>query len=458
VASGEEALEALEQAEREDNPFNLLLLDWVMPGMDGAQVLKRMQSLALRQPPLPVIVSAYDSDGMHEVAKKLGATEFLTKPVLPDTLRCLLRKQTGAETLEVNENDSLTTIRLDGMRILLAEDNPINQQLAVELLESLGAEVDVANHGEEALAFLDKQPDGHYEVVLMDLQMPVMDGYEATRRLRADPRHFRLPIIAMTAHAMEEERDRCKALGMNAHVTKPIEPDELFAVVAGFRSADKAGTAVAAAQKPTAKTAATTVLPKIEGLDAASGLRRAAGMLGIYLKLLRQFAVDYVAADTALGSMLGAKQLAEAERYAHTLKGLAGTLGATELQGCVARIEDALRQQQPVNPEVLDAMRAVLQPLMRALHEYFDIQPETAEPTSAGGDDSPVSGERPAWLDELENLLAEGDFAATDWWQSKESGLNGVIDSLTRKKIATALDNFDFNTALALLREGKSAG
>jgi CheY-like chemotaxis protein len=382
----------------------------------------------------------------------------LSKPVLPDALRGLLRNLTGADAIEVNDSDNRAAVSLDGMRILLTEDNPINQQLAVELLESQGARVDVANHGEEALAFLDKQPDGYYDVVLMDLQMPVMDGYEATRRLRADPRHIRLPIVAMTAHAMAEERERCKALGMNAHVTKPIEPDELFGVVAGFRSADKTSGAEAIASKSAAKPATPAVLPEIEGLDAASGLRRAAGMSGIYLKLLRQFAVDYAEADTALSAMLNAQQLAEAERYAHTLKGLAGTLGADALQACAASIEGALKQQQPVSPEALIAMTAALQPLMQALHAHFDIRPEDAAATDEDGEESPVSTERPAWLDELENLLAKGDFAATDLWQSKESELNGVIDTYTRRKIATALDNFDFDAALALVRGGKPAG
>ncbi len=459
VSSGEEALAAIEQAEREDNPFNLLLLDWVMPGMDGAQVLKRLQALPLRQPLVPVIVSAYDSDNMHDVAQKLGASHFLSKPVLPDTLRSLLRKLTGGDALEASENDHQSeTHSLDGMRILLVEDNPINQQLAVELLESRGAQVDVANHGEEALACLNKQADEHYTVVLMDLQMPVMDGYEATRRLRADPRYFRLPVVAMTAHAMAEERERCKALGMNAHVTKPIAPDEFFAVVASFRPR---GEVMPVSIKPnvaTTKQSNAPVLPEIDGLNAVSGVQRAAGMTALYLKLLRQFTLDFADAGQQLAQMIAASQWQEAERYAHTLKGLAGTLGAEALQDQAGLLEKALGQKQADCPAVLAAMTALLLPLILALHSYFGISSDTTElPQTSEAQANQTPSPRPVWLDELETLLAKGNFTATDIWQNKQSELGGVIDTYTRKKIGTALDNFDFDTALALVRGSKSS-
>lgn len=461
ASSGEEALAAIEQAEREENPFNLLLLDWIMPGMDGMQVLKRMQTLPLRYPLMPVIVSAYDSDNMHDVAQKLGATQFLSKPVLPESLRGLLRKLTGCDALEVNEtNNQSGADSLDGMRILLVEDNPINQQLAVELLLSRGAQIDVANHGEEALACLDKHAEGHYDVVLMDLQMPVMDGYEATRRLRTDPRHFRLPIVAMTAHAMAEERERCKALGMNAHVTKPIEPEEFFAVVAGFRVRDKVIPVSPQGNAAISKVNAATTLPEIYGLDTASGLRRAAGMTALYLKLLQQFAIDYADAGLRLEQMIAADQWQEAERYAHTLKGLAGTLGAEMIQEHAGRLENALGNKQADCLAILAAMADQLLPIMLALQNHFGISStgnESPQASEAEADQTSPRRERPVWLDELESLLKEGDFAATDLWQAKESELDGVIDTYTRKKIATALDNFNFDAALTLVRAGKSA-
>ena len=241
ASSAEEALKLIRQADDSGRPFNLLLLDWVMPGIDGAGLMRQIQAGGLQQPPVSVVVSAYDSDDMHEAAKKLGIGHFLSKPVLPDALRNTLQQLTGQETCELaGDVDEAMAGDLAGMRVLLVEDNLINQQLATELLASRGAEVSLANHGEEALNILAAHPAGHFDLVLMDLQMPVMDGYEATRRLRADPRLFRQPVVAMTAHAMTEERERCLALGMNEHLSKPIDPEKLFATVARFRPAGSA--------------------------------------------------------------------------------------------------------------------------------------------------------------------------------------------------------------------------
>jgi two-component system sensor histidine kinase/response regulator len=294
----------------------------------------------------------------------------------------------------------------------------------------------------------------------MDLQMPVMDGYEATRRLRTDPRHFRLPIVAMTAHAMAEERERCKALGMNAHVTKPIEPEEFFAVVAGFRVRDKVIPVSPQGNAAISKVNAATTLPEIYGLDTASGLRRAAGMTALYLKLLQQFAIDYADAGLRLEQMIAADQWQEAERYAHTLKGLAGTLGAEMIQEHAGRLENALGNKQADCLAILAAMADQLLPIMLALQNHFGISStgnESPQASEAEADQTSPRRERPVWLDELESLLKEGDFAATDLWQAKESELDGVIDTYTRKKIATALDNFNFDAALTLVRAGKSA-
>ncbi|MEO7940460.1 MAG: response regulator, partial [Burkholderiaceae bacterium] len=207
---GDTGLAMVEQANAENRPYDLLLIDWVMPGVDGAGVLKALQQrVGDVKAPLPVIVSAYDTDVLHSTANALGAQHFLPKPVLPESLRSLIKWLVGdQQPAHTPPIPTPLTQDLSGLRALLVEDNPINQQLAVELLQARGVEVIVASNGQEAMQKLNADLPEHYHVVLMDLQMPVMDGYEATRRLRLDARYVDLPIVAMTAHAMADERQR----------------------------------------------------------------------------------------------------------------------------------------------------------------------------------------------------------------------------------------------------------
>src|SRR5438046_2205311 len=233
-------------------------------------------------------------------------------------------------------------MRLRGARILLTEDNDINQQIAIELLEGTGATVTVANNGREALDLLSNGPQpSRFDVVLMDLQMPEMDGYQATAKLRSDARFAALPIIAMTAHATIEERQRCLAAGMNDHISKPIDPEMLFETLGRFC---KPSPSSAVAPRPakislTDSSAAMTMgknpigrdandFSAALGLDAQDGLQRVAGNQKLYLKLLRQFVDQQGKAPGQIASALTRGDAALAERLAHTLKGVAGNIGA----------------------------------------------------------------------------------------------------------------------------------
>ena len=272
----------VEQAERDGNSYDLLLIDWVMPGLDGAGVLAALNARETAVAPLPVIVSAYDSDIVHDTATALGARHFLPKPVLPESLRGLINWLGGVrEVAPLPLDASRADTALVGRRVLLVEDNPINQQLAVELLQARGMAVDVAANGKAAIARLNAWPAGHYSVVLMDLQMPVMDGYEATRLIRMDARHVSLPIIAMTAHAMADERQRCLVLGMNGHISKPIAPDLLYetlAEVTGAVAPERPGPTTATSRsKVRADGVLTTQFGQVSGLDVQVGMRHAGG-------------------------------------------------------------------------------------------------------------------------------------------------------------------------------------
>ena len=268
--------------------------------------------------------------------------------------------------------------------MLLVEDNELNQQVAVELLSSADVQVDVASNGEEGVRRVQEQP---YGLVLMDLQMPVMDGFEATRRIRALRGYEALPILAMTANAMEGDRERSLAAGMNDHVTKPIDPDALFEALLRWLPEPAAAPAEVAAPAPPAprvaaiprgavakgsapaSLAADDPLATVAGLDAADGLRRVLGKREAYLGLLRTFASGQRSAPDVIRAALAEGREKDAERAAHTLKGVAGSIGARQLQAEAGAVEAALRRGAPaaeVAP-LVDVAAATLGALLAAL-------------------------------------------------------------------------------------------
>jgi len=459
ATSGEEALAMVRQALDAGRPYDLLLLDWVMPEMDGGAVLQGLQHSGMARPPLSVVVSAYDSEIMHEAADRLGAHHFLAKPVLPEGLRKLLNTLTGNTVGErSSSHDSRIVADLTGMRVLLVEDNPINQQLAIELMESRGIEVAVANNGQEALDQLAEVAPDHYHTVLMDLQMPVMDGYEATRRLRADPRYFSLPLVAMTAHAMVEERERCLALGMNGHLSKPIEPDDLYAALACYYTALDAHAALAAVTpvaSPAASDDGTNLrLPAIAGLDTVVGLRRAGNKHKLYRQLLMRFANDYADFSTTFAGYLAHAQWEEAERLAHTLKGLAGTLGANDVQLPAVELEAACKARQAgAAAATLSVLTPLLTSLLTALQQHFAAEQAATEPEAAAltGDAQP--GKLPDCLPQLLRLLGDGDSDAIELWEQHHEAFAHALSPQVAHRIGTALQDFEFDVAQALLAE-----
>jgi CheY-like chemotaxis protein len=235
ASSGEEGLAELEAAPR-DEPFELVLMDWKMPGMNGIEASKRIKGHPhLSKIPAVILVTAYGREEIMQEAEKAGLEGFLIKPVNSslffDTIMQALGKDVRKSSPAVRQRDQEVELlqNIHGARVLLVEDNEINRQVAKEILTGAGLEVFLANDGQEAVDAVGKE---HYDAVLMDIQMPVMDGYLATEAIRSDPRCKDLPIIAMTAHAMAGDREKCLAAGMNDHVTKPIDPEQLFSTFA----------------------------------------------------------------------------------------------------------------------------------------------------------------------------------------------------------------------------------
>src|SRR5476649_2922068 len=479
VGSGEEALAAVRQAAADGAPYNLVLMDWSMPGMDGIEAARRIKADAAA--PAVVMVTAYGREDVRGEADRIALDGFLVKPVNASTLYDTLMQVYGHAAAPQIQSHR----RLDGLRLLLAEDNAINQQIAVELLEGAGATVDVAGTGRIAL---DKVSAGaHYDIVLMDLQMPELDGLAATAAIRALPHGATLPIIAMTAHAMAEQRQLCLDGGMNDHIAKPIDPELLFATLTRWRpqppadadAAEDAGPAatiadaattptiadvnadpaVAAATTPAAAATAatmtsTTTVPtstpdastspatpttqmgiasssmpapafaagpaglSIVGIDGAAGLRRLAGNATLYRKLLGDFADSLV-------------------------RGVAANLGADALAASAEQLEYAIRAAQGHSA----ALEAPLRQFSAAVADQL-AAPRRVLPASAPA--APASLAEPATPDMLQQLreyLGSGDSKAADYFEQHRDSL---LVSLAGQgpAVEKAIDEFDFDAAL----------
>jgi two-component system sensor histidine kinase/response regulator len=232
AASGEEGIEMVRQGAQRGEPYEIIFVDWQMPRLDGIETSRRILELAeLSPPPHLVMVTAYGREDVLKQAEENGLENVLVKPVtsstLFDTIVSVLRADEDT-TGHVQILPSFEITRTRGTRVLLVEDNEINQEVAIGLLEDAAMHVDLAENGEIAVRMTQ---ENDYDAVLMDMQMPVMDGIEATRAIRSDSRFHNLPIIAMTANAMAVDREKCLEAGMNDHIGKPIDPDQLFSVL-----------------------------------------------------------------------------------------------------------------------------------------------------------------------------------------------------------------------------------
>ena len=362
AASGEEGLAELEGAPK-DQPYDLVIMDWKMPGMDGIEASKLIKShKGLSKIPPIILVTAYAREEIRQRAKQLGLEGFLFKPVSPSVLLDAIMQAMGQEVRKVSRVDrkkednaeELNAIR--GAWVLLAEDNEINQQVALEILESAGLNVSLAENGQEAVSAVKEK---YYDAVLMDIQMPVMSGYEAAGEIRKDERFKDLPIIAMTAHAMAGDERKSLEAGMNGHVTKPIDPDQLFTALLKWIQPNKGAVADRQPDVTFRETALTQEAQAEEGLpesltgfDLKAGLERLRGNKRLYRKLLLDFGANYGGVADEIREALAAKDFKQAHSLVHNLKGLAGNLAATDLQSASVEIEKLVKGDQKKAPSV----------------------------------------------------------------------------------------------------------
>jgi PAS domain S-box-containing protein len=375
AANGRDALDAVSRAALAKHAFDLVLLDWRMPDMDGAECAQQMQRSARLSPPQTVLMFTdfcREQALQHLAAQGVAVSGVLTKPVTPSTLfdACAMalgitpRKNTRSARREKTLHDC--EARLSGARILLVEDNAINQELAVELLRGAGIEVTVAGDGRQALDLLERQ---RFDGVLMDCQMPVLDGYAATRALRQEPRFKDLPVIAMTANAMAGDREKALAAGMNDHIAKPISVDELFAKLALWvRRTDGDERAPLAAPVDS--------LARLDGIDVDAGRAATAGNDQLYRRILRMFADDQQDFAIRFRAAHKSHDVSSARRMAHDLTSVAGMIGAREVLLAAAALEKACGNNADDRAigELLEAVDRALSPVIVGLQALGELR------------------------------------------------------------------------------------
>ena len=402
AASGSDALAIIAEAECRGEGFALVLLDWQMPGLDGLETAKRIkQFLSPDNVPALILVTAFGKEQVIAQAEAQGIDTFLIKPVgtsvLLDAITSLIVPR---DRLAAIDCSPAHVKDLSGTRVLLAEDNAVNRQIATELLAEANVEVDVAVNGREALEKVLAHPN-HYDAVLMDVQMPEMDGLEATKQIRQHYDAYQIPIIAMTAHAMESERQRCLTAGMIDHITKPIDPVRLIEVLDRWRV--KRGPMVV--DKPVMPSVNHDVTPELPAnlppFDIRTALARMGGRAHLVKMILIGFHENFADTSVIIDRSLESGDYAEIERQAHTLKGVSATLEASALTEAADRLESALHSRDL--SDLVRLIADVKSELEQALAAAATIVP----PAERSAVQAPISDDKPLDVDAFMSVFDE---------------------------------------------------
>ena len=444
AASGPAALIKFQAAQESGLPYDLLLLDWMLPGQSGGELIETMRRRGMALPAKTVVVSAADISLLRAEVSHPEVCEVIQKPLLPNVLRRICAGFSNRLASVVAVPTMPLAGLLSGMKVLLVEDNEINQQVASEILEGWGATVDVAVNGRLAVDRLLANAPDWYSVVLMDLEMPVMNGHEATLHLRADSRFARLPIIAMTAHAVGPDLLSARDEGMNGHIVKPFEPDDLLAKLRPYLRQDLVPQAAPRSLVPlAAENRYINALSALPEIDVPVLLRRFNGRIPSLAHALQRFVEDGQVFIAQLKSTLAEGDLATAQRQAHTFKGLVGTFALPHLQRAAIELEAAIKAEGNESSQEIATLEAMLTPLLDRLGSL--------KLTRRSEDVPAVSTRTTAFLTLLRQYLSEGDGEAEELWNTHRESLAGLYTPLELARIERAIGQWNFDEALAAL-------
>jgi PAS domain S-box-containing protein len=457
AGGAEAALALLHDSVRLNRPYDLLLLDQRMPDMDGAALLEHIHATqALPLPPVLLMVPEHAAAAQAREAGRLGLAGVLSKPVSPAALleqvEALLAGERGAGA--VMDEPSPLHARLRGMRVLLVEDNEINQEVAQYILLHAGAVVETVANGQLAVQALLAAPE-RCDVVLMDVQMPVLNGYDATVAIRAGgARLARLPIVAMTANVMADDRRLAKNAGMDAHVAKPIDVEELIAVLT--RLVPSAVPAAPAAA-PTPAAAAPVPAAALPGIDLDTALARLGGNYEALVGLLKRFEQSQGGTVDEVRALLAAGQRAQAAQALHRLRGVAANLGAGAVARLTAEAEMALRQAADGQdgagaPALAEALDAALAQLAQALEVVAGGARQLAarQPAPDVPKSNTDTADLPQKLAELHSLLQNNNMKALDHFQQLRPAL--AAEQQVRA-LAEAVETLNFKAAQQMVAD-----
>lgn len=462
VTSSLEAEARLSQGET----FDLLLIDWKMPERDGVQTLKALhEDNALLCPPA-IMITGYSREEALAAAKEnqVKFAAIMTKPVTASNLLEAVGYALDKGVLIESRTPSapvVTDINLTGKRVLLVEDNPMNQELALELLHQGGIETELANNGEEALAWLES--DQEFDLVLMDCQMPVMDGYEATRRIRQMPELAHLPIIAMTANAMAGDREKVLEAGMNDHLGKPINVDLMYRLIAKWTGGTSPNDAYHQSPDPASETDAEmasdrTLSPDhlfegLIGVNIQAGLNAMMQDVELYQRMLAMF---YDSQKDFVRNFAEARSDEDPKatiRYLHTLKGTAATIGAEHLCHLAAELETLAEAGEENSDRFKTLMQALEEEVRKVVfglgRQAFIIEDGLVAPSEP---EASFRDKAKAEFDQLMQLLKDSDAEALEYLEQLQKQLS-PDESKKLKPLVRAVEAFDFDRAMELLQE-----